>query len=406
MSAQIGRDQNFPAACKRCGGLLYENFEFCPYCGTDCPLDKVALGTLPKATVTPLGATAAAPPGPASAPAATKFAQAVVPATDGPSLDTGYQHAAQHTLALAHGVRISQMGQWLFPRGLFVFALILAFAYGTYLLLGTNRQREGTASEETLHSSGGSVSTHASAQQADETSAADGRQMSEQPQSPSRNAHPAPQFADVAEGLRVARTSLAENNLFDAKAAANAVLARDADNEEARALQGDIAAREQRRDSALQNADRCVTQRAWACVQQQASEALAIDSSSQAAQSLMERAIVSTAWKPLSPPEGASRTNTAAALPRGANTVRLPSSQDWNTGASPPPLPGAMNTANATNATNAANATNATNATNAANAANVATAASPAGGDNGVDAQERAIVQNGWKRAAPPGATH
>lgn len=387
MSAQIGRDQNFPAACKRCGGLLYENFEFCPYCGTDCPLDKVALGTHPKATLTPLGATAAVPP----APAAAKLAQAVAPATDEPSLDTGYQHGAQHTLALAHGLRISQMGQWLFPRGLFIFALILAFAYGTYLLLGTSRQREGTAGEETLHSSGGSVSTHASAQQADETSAADGKQMSEQPQSPSRNAHQAPQFADVAEGLRVARTSLAENNLFDAKAAASAVLARDADNEEARALQGDIAAREQRRDSALQNADRCVAQRAWACVQQQASEALAIDSSSQAAQSLMERAIVASAWKPLSPPNGAPQTNAAAALPRRANSVRLPSSQDWNAGASPPPLPGAMNTANATNA---------------GNAANVATAASPAGGDNSVDAQERAIVQNGWKRAAPPGATH
>ncbi|MCX5539057.1 hypothetical protein M3A49_06035 [Paraburkholderia sp. CNPSo 3076] len=384
MSAQIGPDHNFPAACKRCGGLLYENFEFCPYCGTDCPLDKVALGTHPKATLTPLGATAAAPP----APAAAKLVQTGVPATDGPSLNTDYQPGAQHALALTHGLRFSHMGQWIFPRGLFVFALILAFAYGTYLLFGTNRQREGTASEQTLHSSGGSVSTNASAQQSDETPPAAGRQTREQPQSPPRNAHPAPQFADVADGLRVARTSLAENNLFDAKAAANAVLARDGGNEEARALQSEIAAHEQRRDSALQNADRCVAQRAWACVQQQASEALAIDSSSQAAQSLMERAIVSTAWKPLSPPNGAPQVNAAAALPRGANTVRLPSSQDWNTSASPPPLPGAMNTANATNA------------------ANVATAASPAGGDNSVDAQERAIVQNGWKRAAPPGATH
>ncbi|MCP3707265.1 zinc ribbon domain-containing protein [Paraburkholderia sp. CNPSo 3274] len=381
MSAQIGRDQNFPAACKRCGGLLYENFEFCPYCGTDCPLDKISLGTHPKATLTPLGATAAAPP----APAAAKLAQAVVPASDGPSLDTGYQPAAQQAVALAHGLRFSHMGQWIFPRGLFVIAFILAFAYGTYLLFGTNRQREGTASEETLHSSGGSVSTNASAQQTDETPPAAGKQTSAQPQSPPPNAHAAPQFADVADGLRVARTSLAENNLFDAKAAANAVLARDGGNEEARAIQSDIAAREQRRDSALQNADRCVAQRAWACVQQQASEALAIDSSSQAAQSLLERAIVSTAWKPLSPPNGAPQVNATPPMPHGANTVRLPSSQDWNASASPPPLPGAMN------------------APNAANAANVA---SPASGDNSVDARERAIVQNGWKQTAPPAATH
>ena len=399
MSAQIGRDHNFPSACKRCGGLLYENFEFCPYCGTDLPLDKVSLGTHPKATITPLGATAATPP----APAAAKMAPTVVPASDGPSLNPGYphaiqnsvqhaaQHAAQQAIQLAHSVQSSPLRQWIFPKGLFIIAVILAFAYGTYLLLGTNRQREGTPSEETLHSSGGSVSTHAPAQQADETPAAAGTETRSAPQSAPPDAHATPQFADVADGLRVARNSLAQNNLFDAKAAANAVLARDADNEEAHALQSEIAAREQRRDSALQNADRCVAQRAWACVQQQASEALAIDSSSQAAQSLMERAIVSTAWKPLTSPGGAPQANTAHPVPPAANSVRLPSSQDWNTNASPPPLPAA------TNATQAANTTTATNA---------ATAATPASNDNSVDARERAILQNGWTHTAPPGATH
>ncbi|WP_321962251.1 zinc ribbon domain-containing protein [Paraburkholderia sp. J7] len=402
MSAQIGRDHNFPSACKRCGGLLYENFEFCPYCGTDLPLDKVSLGTHPKATLTPLGATAATPP----APAAAKMAPAGMPATDVPSLNpdyphaaqSGMQHAAQHAIQLAHSVRFSQMRQWIFPRGLFVVALILVFAYGTYLLLGTSHQRESTASEETLHSSGGSVSTNAPRQQSDETPAAAGTGTHAAPQSPPPDAHAATQFADVADGLRVARNSLAQNNLFDARAAANAVLARDTDNEEAHALQSEISAREQRRDSALQNADRCAAQGAWACVQQQASEALAIDSSSQAAQALMQRAIVSTAWKPLNSSNGAAQANTAAPMPHAANTVRLPSSQDWNTSASPPPLPAATNATNATTATNATSTT--TNTTNAA------TASSPASNDNSVEARERAIVQNGWTRTAPPGASH
>lgn len=392
MSAQIGRDHNFPSACKRCGGLLYENFEFCPYCGTDSPLDKVSLGTHPKATMTPLGATTAAPP----APSAAKMAPAGVPPSDGPSLDPSYphteqngvQHAAQHAMQLAQNLRFSQMGQWIFPKGLFVIAFILAFAYGTYLLLGTNRQREDTASEATLHSSGGSVSINAPRQQTDETPAAASTETRVEPQSPAPNAHAAPQIADVADGLRVARTSLAQNNLFDASAAANAVLARDPNNEEAHALQRDIAAREQRRDIALQNADRCAAQRVWGCVQQQASEALAIDSSSQAAQSFMERAIVSSAWKPLSSPNGAPQANAAAPMPHAANTVRLPSSQDWNTNPSPPPLP------------------DTTNATNTTNMTNAATAASPASNDNSVDARQRAIVQNGWTHTAPPGAAH
>lgn len=387
MSAQIGHDHNFPSACKRCGGLLYENFEFCPYCGADYPLDKVSPGTQPKATLPPPGAAAAAPPAPVTA----KMAPAGVPASDGPSLNPGYSHAMQ----LAHGLRFSHISQWIFPKGLFVIAFILAFAYGTYLLVGTNRQREVTTSEETQHSSGGSVSTNAPGQQTDETPAAAGTRTSAEPQSPPPNVHAAPQFTDVPNGLRVARSSLAQNNLFDAKAAANAVLARDTDNEEAHALQSEIAAREQRRDSALQSADRCVAQGDWACVQQQASEALAIDSSSQAAQSLMERAIVSSAWKPLGSPNGAPQVNAVPPMPHTANTVRLPSSQDWNANSSPPPLP---------DATNATNATNPTNPTNAATTP--ATAASPASNDNSADARQRAIVQNGWTHTAPPGATH
>ena len=382
MSAQITRDQRFPAACKRCGGVLYQHVDYCPYCGTDRPLDTVSLGTHPKATFSALGPAAAAPP----VPAAAKLSPASVPPADEPPATSGYQHAS----SLSHALPFSQMRRWIFPRGLFLVGFILAIAYGTYMLLDTNRDRESTASEQTLHASGGSVSPYSPQQPADVTPPT--AETAPQPAAPKARA--VPPFTDVADSLRVARTSLAENNLFDAKAAVNAALARDADNEDARTIQRDIAAREQRRDSALQNADQCVTQRAWACVQQQASEALAIDSSSLDARSMMERAILATAWKPLSSPPGsppgspkspnhAVQAATAAPLPHGASTVRLPSSQDWEATA-PPPLP---NTADAS-----------------ANAGPAATG--PASNDNSVDAQERAIVQNGWKHTAPPGATH
>jgi len=383
MSAQITRDQRFPAACKRCGGVLYQHFDYCPYCGTDRPLDTVSLGTHPKATFSALGPAAAAPP----VPAAAKLSPAGAPASDEAPVTPDHQHAS----SLAHALPLSQMRRWIFPRGVFLVGFILVNAYGIYMLLGMNRDREGTVSEQTLHGSGGSVSPYSPQQQTDVTPPT--AETGAQPGASKSRA--APQFTDAADSLRVARTSLAENNLFDAKAAVNAALARDAGNEDARAVQRDIAAREQRRDSALQNAEQCVTQGAWACVQQQASEALAIDSSSVDARSMMERAILATAWKPLSPPASSpglpgsskhAQVARAAPLPHGASTIRLPSSQDWDAD-TPPPLPDATSAANAS-----------------ANAAPAATG--QASNDNGVDAQERAIVQNGWKHTAPPGPTH
>jgi hypothetical protein len=242
-----------------------------------------------------------------------------------------------------------------------------------------------------------------------------------------------PQFKDVPDSLRAARASLAQNNLSDAKAATNAALAREADNEDARDLQRDIAAREQRRDTALQGADRCASERAWGCVQRQASDALAIDSSSARAQSLLERAILSTGWTPLTPQKGsqagATASGTAAAseppLPRGASSVRLPSSQDW--GASPggtaalPPLPrtsrapaGATTSALTSAPTSAPTSALKSAPTSAPSAANpgastnqpaAAGSTTPASNDNGIDAQERTIRQSGWKHAAPPDAT-
>jgi len=194
-----------------------------------------------------------------------------------------------------------------------------------------------------------------------------------------------------------------------------------------------IAAREEQRDSSLQAADQCASQHAWACVQQQASEALAIDAGSVRAQSLMERAILMTGWAPLksSPglpnPNAPSVTDRAAQaaaverLPRGTSTIPLPSSLDWDapgrasskdriSSATPPPLPGATSAPNAPANANpttpdSANAT----ATAAADAANEPAAVDtpiPSGNDNSTDAQERAIVQSGWKHPAPPDAAH
>lgn len=237
------------------------------------------------------------------------------------------------------------------------FALLIAFA--VYLMFGESRKQDSTIGNLSAHSSGGRISLFslrhmpsASPDTNTDTSADTNAYTNANNNAPAP-APAAPHFKDVPDSLRAARASLAANNLADAKAANNAALAHEADNNDARQIQRDIAGREQRRDSALQSADRCAAQRAWACVQQQASEALAIDASSALAQSLMERAILATAWMPL----GASTSAAQPAAPKPAN----PGSTDNNTNNSP---------------------------------------------NSSADAQQRAILQSGWKNAAPSSASH
>jgi len=428
MSAQITRDQSFPTPCKRCGGVLYQHVDFCPYCGTDRPLETVAR-TRPDATLRAVGPAAPATPVPV-APAALSTGEAA--ATDQPPVKPDYRDDS----AIERQSPFWHTTQWIVAKGLLLLAFIVALGYAAYVLLGENRKPESAPDDQIASSSGGSISPYSTQQTNAVPPAADARTPS-----PAPKPRVMPQFKDVPDSLRAARASLAQNNLSDAKAATNAALAREADNEDARDLQRDIAAREQRRDTALQGADRCASERAWGCVQRQASDALAIDSSSARAQSLLERAILSTGWTPLTPPKGsqagAAASGTTAAseppLPRGASSVRLPSSQDW--GASPggtaalPPLPrtsrapAGATTSALTSAPTSAPTSSLTSAlksaptsapTSAPSAANpgastnqpvAAGSPTPASNDNGIDAQERTIRQSGWKHAAPPDAT-
>jgi hypothetical protein len=349
MSAQIARDQHFPASCKRCGGVLYDVVDFCPYCGTSRPLDTVALGTLPKATLSALGPTAAAPP---------------VAATAGLSSD---EAAANHASAYSDedSPPTGQAPFWhprrWFSKGFLLVWFIIPIGYAAYELLGEGRKPAAPISEQSVHETGGTISAPQQEQ----------ANLSPQAADTAPAIHETPQFNDLNESLQAARASLAENNLAGAAAADNAALARDANNEDARAIQRDLEAREQRRDRALQIADRCAGEGTWSCAQLEASEALAIDSSSQHAQSLMERSILAKGWTPLS---SANAPANAAKAPADANPANLAG----------------------------ANA----NATQQAGAAMPASGANGANGANSADAQERAIVQYGWRHAAPTGAAH
>ncbi|WP_322030643.1 hypothetical protein [Paraburkholderia sp. J76] len=379
MSAQMTSSQSFPTQCNLCGGALYQSVDSCPYCGTDRPFDTV-VHARPKPALRVLDSTAAPMPGvPRVSPAGTS-------ASSRPSVQADYLHHYQ----LEDQRPFWQTGKGFFTKCVLLVLLILAMAYAAFLLFGTRHKQESAFDAHGTFPAAGTVSSP-----------------------PTPNPRVTPQFKDVPDSLRAARASLAENNLSDASAAVNAALSHDANNEDARALQRDIGAREKARDSALQSAEQCATQLAWDCVQQQASAALAIDSSSQHAQSLKERAILAAGWPPLrSPlrsPDSAAQESAAVPLPRGASTVPLPSSRDWGAvkaaaskappASTPPiPLPGTANIP-----------ANADTATAAANQSATASAPDAAGNDNdnnGADAQQRAIRQLGWKHATSTEDTH
>ena len=289
MSTQITRDQSSPTVCKRCGGVLHDNVNVCPYCGMDHPLDKVVLGTR---AGTPPGARDPMAPGTPS-PAAAKLSPASMPAPapGHPAVKPQYQAEPP-----GYGASSWLTPRWIFTKGLLLAVLVLAFAYAVHLLVGEFRQPDSTADEQSAHTSSGEISHDA------------------------------------------AQASPAENTLPDAN-----------------------AARDPQLDSALRIAEQCASDHVWGCVQQKASEALAIEPGNQHARTLMERAIVATAWTPLSSPNASNRDAG------NANAVAS---------AAAPPAPAPAHTASA------------------------------ASNSNGIEAEERAIVQNGWKQPSSGNAAH
>ncbi len=344
MSAQMTRNQSFPTPCKFCGGTLYQYVDSCPYCGTDRPIDAAAHAR-PKATLRVIGS-AAAP-----MPAVAKVSLAGAAASNRPPVHADYLHHYQ----LEEHRPFWRTGKGLFVKGVLLAWLIVAIAYAAFLLYGERRGQE--------------------------------------------------------REVRVTRASLAEKDLLSA----NATLPSGANNQTAREIQRDSAPAEQRRDDALQSADRCASQRAWDCVREQASDALAIDPGSLRARALMERAILATGWSPLRTPSGAAQSDAVVPRPRDASSVPLPSSRDWGAATPPapnapatfaptPPLPSATSTSGNGHPTDVEGAENVTSAAANQSAADGATV--PGGNDDGVDTQERAIRQLGWKDAPSSEGTH
>lgn len=298
MSAEMRSIQRFPTPCTRCGGILYHHVAYCPYCGVSEPIGSAQR----KRAEAPLRAVVKEAPLPAVA---------ANDADEPPSPEIIWSE-----LAAAPATAGKRVVQWPLRRivtaGVVALALMLTLGGVAYLRFSASHRDANvvepmTAGVNRAHTSLASgVPPDADAQpsRAGAYAPAPNTPVAANPGSAS-----AQYGKGVAAALSDARASLAQKNLTAARAAISGVLSVAPRDAEALRLQGDISDRESERDVALRVAAGCANDALWTCVVKQANVALAIDSSSKDAQILLERAIVSTGWRPLS-------THAVAAAPK------------------------------------------------------------------------------------------
>jgi hypothetical protein len=125
----------------------------------------------------------------------------------------------------------------------------------------------------------------------------------------------APEAADhrgkaVPRDLQSIQASLQKNDLTDARAALNDVIAAQPDNPDAQRIRQELQTREQARDAALRTARGCAQQGQWTCVWHNAGDALSADTGSAEAKSLVARSIRESGWSKASPAPGAEQSNS------------------------------------------------------------------------------------------------
>jgi uncharacterized OB-fold protein len=346
MFTQTARRQRSPTpSCRRCGTALYEHVAFCPYCGIDHPLAAsgeiaaAAQASVASATMQPAqhaALIAAAPAAPANTPYADALASLESPG------------------AMPRG-----KSRWGFMRAAMI-VTALTLVYVSLLLLTGNRPDRASDTADVARTASGSITPSTPGASSSGTATSATTSTANAPQASADSARQAPRFANLVESLRAARASLATNNLSDARIALDAAAAMEPKREDVRQFQRDLAAIEVRRDAALRSARQCEQNRMWPCVRQYANTALSIDSGSNDAKALLQHAIVASAWTAL-PQQQASRAPARAAA-QAAHTSRAPRKE-------------AATTDSTTN-----------------------TASPPDTSE--IDAQQRAIVESGWKH--PP----
>ncbi|MFP3605262.1 hypothetical protein [Paraburkholderia sp. SIMBA_053] len=344
MSTQTLAGDRFPTPCKQCGGALYRRVDHCPYCGSVHPLDADARAPVRSAL---------------HESRASTLSMSMLndgfgaPALNEPDFPGGALHAGLN-LAPAGALQASS-SSLLSPEtpllpvadpaelphraGLHMRHAVLAtativaagLAYVGYALFNDSRDLHsgnGEQSAETARdarTTTGTIARYSPDQAADSRLAAmPGKSAGTEGVRNTVQAIPAtvpiavvstktatPQFHDGAQALRAARTALRANDLSAAQAALVAAQSLQPESSDAQSLAAEMKPLTARRDAALLAAQMCADHQTWPCAREHANEALALDTGSDTAKTILERVIRETGWAPLS-----TQTTSNARLPR------------------------------------------------------------------------------------------
>lgn len=409
MSTQTASGHSFPTPCKRCGGALYRQVDYCPYCGAVHPLDESPFErpAIPSRRA-----------GAMNQPARRFNDMQILPdeadLTDhaASSDEAAPSEAALHTSLVSATKPMPLLDDPPYPprnsgltvrRVLYAIAavVVIGLAYVAYALFSDNSEPEDngidqvTATTQDARTTTGTIAPFAPAEsnrpgaavkpatpgKAAKMAPAAAATSAAPPVTAAALAKPASQFRDATQALHSARLAFRANDLSTAQAALGAALALQPSNTDAQDLAAELRPLAARRDSALQAAQACVAQQSWPCARQHASEALAIDAGNDMAKTILERVIRETGWAPLNP-----HATTAAP------TQGKPLAQAQSALASQPvqlqtPLPQGMPA----------------NGEFVAATPRAGIAETAGGAANSVEARERAIKHSVWKRAPSNG---
>ena len=328
MSTQTVSGHSFPTPCKQCGGALYRQVDYCPYCGAAHPLE----GGPHKRTVIP-GSRASAMNQTAQK---VGFAASTVSETDNTDHaarvgEAARSEAAMHAPALASAhTPAPPLADPPGPERRFVLparrtliaiaaVVLIGLFYVAYALFSGNRELQSGDNEQSTdavqdaRTATGTIAPYVPVQPANHAAAMKpaipGNPAKPIPVAPAAPAAPpvavapvkpaAPRFRDAAQALQAARLAFRANDLSAAQAALAAAQTLQPGDADAQNLADQLRPLIARRDAALQAAQTCAAQQSWPCARQHANETLAIDTGNDAAKGILERVIRETGWTPL-----------------------------------------------------------------------------------------------------------
>ncbi|SAL82052.1 hypothetical protein AWB74_06139 [Caballeronia arvi] len=221
--------------------------------------------------------------------------------------------------------------------------LVLVLGAMFYYQLGDS-DNVGTPSAE--HSVSGAIDSKVGALMRGATGTSD------MPAAPATTEQRAPTMTRApasGDALQDVRFALDQHDLASARALMRVLPAQQQARADYESLKDELVKRESQRDAALQLARACERTSAWACVQQNAGEALALDGSNIESQAMLERVISHAGWlaptaaaalakrMPGTAPSAGDTTNTAAAAaPRAGAAAPAPVPAQANVAAAAP----------------------------------------------------------------------